>query len=331
MLTEHQERYCPENVKQEDKVAATGVFKVPSADPKYRLKNEHREVIGRILKMVDKGPPQNLLLEGPSGTGKSVLARVIAEMRGSPLHEQPAYQQRSADEWFGREQISPERGTFYVPSIFVRALETPGMTVHLQDMLLQQNRGVQNGLNDILDPDKREAEVEAMMHTLGRPVRVADRVLIIATWNTGSEYTGNIKVSANILDRFPNRIRLDYPTTEAQVDILVDKTGIGINDAVRLVKVGDQLRNLDEPITVSMRGLLQAAQCLMMGANFRDAVYFTIISGLPDQSRQAALPAMEGHYSMKEKEEIDAKVRDQSYMTWGDIKAEMKANAHVKA
>lgn len=324
MLSLHQERYCPnkteatqatatEKVEVEFAPVMVGRLSVPVPDPFYEVDDEVQEEIDRIVELV-KSQPENLDISGPKGSGKTALALQIAAQRGSPVYVANAYTQRSSDEWFGQERVSPETGTYYEQSLFVEAVEQGGVTVVINDLALMQNKAVQNGLNDLLDYRLREAWVEQLAHTLGRPVRVAPGTLFIATRNEGSEYTGNVKLSANILDRFPNRIFMGYPPTHVQVQVLVNKTGVNATDAGRLAYFADSLRQLDEPVEVSMRGLLQAATKLRMGAHIRDAVFFTIISGLPIDLMTKALSSLEAIYTADEKSQVSR--REPSWRSW---------------
>jgi len=314
MLDLHKERYCSAlAVKQ---VAAppvketgfqitqrVGRLEVPKSDPDYFIEDEVAAEIDRVIALTEQ-TPQNLAVIGPKGTGKTALSLEIAARRGSPTYLANAYSQRSSDEWFGREMVNAEVGTYYEPSLFVEAVETEGATVILNDFALMQNKSVQNGLNDLLDDRVREAWIDPLYHATGKPLRVAAGVLFIATWNEGSEYTGNIKLSANILDRFANRIYMPYPPADTQVEVLSRKTGIDAGNAVRLVKFAESLRQTDEPIDISMRGLLQAAKKMVMGAHIRDALYFTVISGLTTDLQTKALAALEGQYTKVEKEQV---------------------------
>jgi hypothetical protein len=306
LLQMHQQGgYCAARVqtRSEDADQITGRLEVPKLDPDYFISNIVREEVNRIIALTDR-QPENLALIGPAGSGKTLLALFIGAMRKSPTYITNAYTARSSDEWWGHEKIDLAKGgMYYEPSLLVEALETPGATVIINDFLLMQNKSVQNGLNDALDPNLREVWVDQMAHTLGRPIRVANRVLIIATWNEGSEYTGNIKISANILDRFQNRIYMPYPPIETQVAIIMRRSGQAYPDAKRLAEYGDRLRGIQEsPVDISMRGLVQAAKKMTMGAHLRDALYFTVISGLPLDVQETALAALDSHMTGEEKE-----------------------------
>lgn len=275
----------------------------PKVDEDYFVDPRVYQEVARLLKLTEQGP-ENLALVGPKGSGKTSLALQAAAMRRGPTCLVTAYAARSAEEWFGRETVDAE-GMRFVPSAFVRALETEGATVIINDLALMQNRTVQNGLNDLLDYSIREAWIPG----LDRMVRVADRVLIIATWNEGSEYTGNIPLAANIQDRFPNRIWIGYPPAEVRVSILTRKTGLDYFEAMRLVNYADRLRSMKEPVEVSLRGVLQAAKKLRLGASFKDALYFSVVGGLHPRQQEQALLLLEELYT-EEEAESDRAPRD---------------------
>ena len=341
----HEEKFCPKltattpvaddietspNGDQPDQPTEIGRLTIPEADPDYFVSSLVAAEIQRVLALCEV-QPENLALVGPKGSGKTALALQIAAKRKSPCYVANAYTQRSSDEWFGREAVSMDKGTYYVPSLFVEALETEGAVVIINDMALMQNKSIQNGLNDILDYGIRFVWVEAIAATLGRPVRVAPKVLIIGTWNEGAAYTGNIMLSANLTDRFPNRIYMDYPPAEVQQSILMRKTGISHEDSKRLSDFGEKLRGLQDPVEVSMRGLIQAGRKLKLGANIHDSLYFTIISGLKPESQEKALAALESLYTVNEKELISTRVTQWEAWAdggekWTEVSPEVKAS-----
>ncbi len=327
-LKMHQEGYCSA-IKVEQKVEEKGSYGtriakelsggliVPQIDPDYIAKEKVRKVIDWIGELLPI-EPQNFAIVGPSGSGKSALADQIAADRGSPTFIGNAYAWRSSDEVFGREWIDPEKGIYYEPSLFVRAIETPGATVIINDFALMQNKSIQNGLNDLLDPTKRVAAIDAIMHGLGRPIRVAPEVLIICTWNEGSGFTGNIKISDNIWDRFPNRLYLGYPSGEVQIEACMRKTGVAYEQAERLVKFAQQMRSIDDPVQISLRGLLQASRLLKLGANIHDALMYTTIGGLDEERQIKALQALEMIYTPEEKREVSLEEKYPNYQAWNE-------------
>jgi RecA/RadA recombinase len=290
---------------------------VPQIDPDYIAREKVRRLLDKLYALL-KVEPQNFAIVGPTGSGKSTLADQIAAERESPTFIGNAYAWRSSDEVFGRELIDPERGIYYEPSQFVRAIETPGSTVIINDLVLMQNKSIQNGLNDLLDPSKRSASVDQIMHGLGRPIRVAPEVLIICTWNEGAGYTGNIKLSDNMWNRFQNRLFLDYPSSEVQIEACIRKTGVTYEQASRLVKFAEKMRSLDDPVQISLRGLLQASRFMTLGLNIHDSILYTTIGGLDVERQTKALQALEMLYTEAEKREVALEEKYPNYQSWNE-------------
>jgi nitric oxide reductase NorQ protein len=327
----HQQDFCPvRKVKQPVAKAKVerqaGVLNnrlpVPEIDPHYFHKGRHLEEVKRIIAMTEEAP-QNLLLVGPAGTGKSVLAEQIAAMRRSPTYEGHAYNWRSSDEIFGQTWVEvqhDEKGQAvtsmtYTPSLFVEAVETEGATIIIHDLPLMQNRSIQNGLNDLLDRQLRRAWIDQIAKVWGRPVQVANGVLFVCTMNEGSEYTGNIKLAQNIKDRFDNQIMVDYPEDEVANNILVARTGVDYATAQKLTGYAAALRRSGQRLDISMRGLLQAARKISLGASFFDALQFSFVDGLPVDQRSMAFAAMEGYLTPADKKAADEAIRNDAWIT----------------
>lgn len=294
-------------------------FTTPDLDPDYYVDDVVKDEVQRLQELVEAGS-ENLIIVGPSGTGKTVLAKQIAALRQSPTFIANSYTQRSPDEWFGREWVEDGK-MFYEPAPFVDIIETEGATIIINDIALMQNRTIQNGLNDLLDYSLRLAHVDQITRARGEPIRVADKVLIIATHNEGSEYTGNIKLSANLMSRFPNRIYLGYPPADIQTVILSKRTGLDGEDCKRLVRYAEMLRASGdeiEAINIDMRGLIQAAKKMVLGANIYDAVTYSVVGGLPIDMQEKAYSALEPIYTEQEKEEVSLREESRNWGTWNE-------------
>jgi nitric oxide reductase NorQ protein len=268
-------------------------------DRDFYIAREVRDEVDRLLALAEQSPIA-MAIVGPHGAGKSALAMQIAARRGGPVALIAGHQSESSREWFGqRELVAGE--TVFRPSLFAEALETPGATIILNDLPRMSNRAVQNALFNVLDGLVRREHVDA----LGRELRVADRVLIIATWNEGWAYSGNIRMDQALIDRFSESvIWLGYPPADVMVNILRAKTGVSDVDAMCLVRYAERLRASPEQHEVSLRGMLAAARKAVAGADLRDAVRFSIVNSLPGEAREAALAGLEADISLPRKRSL---------------------------
>lgn len=251
-----------------------------------------------------EGQPQNLALIGPSGDGKSALARQIGAYRKSHTFEINAYSVRSADEWYGLDAVERGRTTFR-ESLLVRGIETTGATVIIHDLALGQNRTIQNGLNDLLEYDTRRVYVEQM----NRYVHVAPQVLLIACWNIGVEYTGNITLSRSLEDRFPVRISMERIPADVAARILIAKTSCATEVATALAQYANIIRDLPmADIDISMRGLLNAAEQVKLGGKIIDVILVTFLGGYPVEIQEAALQAIQKTVTKDESTNVPAEM-----------------------
>jgi len=252
-------------------------------DPNFQVSVRLIEKFNRVIK-AREDEPQMLYLVGDSGTGKTSLALQFAAITKSPTYKAPCPAMSEVSQWMGRTEFSPERGTFYIPSLFIEAIETEGAVVILNDITRVENPKVLNPLMDILDEAAQTYSEE-----LGRMVKVAKGVVFIATANEGWEYVGADDPDRAMKQRF-SVIHMKPPSTEILTKIIQSKVGstpeirAGIDFFLECIKRG---------IPLSIRHALRLTKDIRLGASLVDAALLGMLGDLDDEKQRDALQILQ--------------------------------------
>jgi len=265
----------------------------PEADEHFIIRRSIHETLDRIL-IIAKSHPVNVRVTGMQGSGKRSLAKQFAARNRRPLVEVQCGLMSEPGQWFGGLKFTPEKGTWYQESQFVRGIETSGCVALLDELNRVENPKVINSLFWLLDTRR-----EAWIDDLQRKVKVADGVIFFATLNEGVIFSGIDFVDTALRDRF-YVVNMQFPSGESEVNILVEKIGIDSANAEILVSLANAIRgNPNIERKVSTRQLLMASEQMMSGSDIKSAVMTAISNSYGDQSQdilqalQAYLPESE--------------------------------------
>jgi len=252
-------------------------------DPNFLVSSRLQAKLERINEM-RKREPQKIWLVGDAGTGKTSLALQFAAKTKSPCLKCPCPAMTEVSQWMGRTEYHPERGTHYIPSLFIEAAETPGAVIILNDITRVENPKVLNPLMDITDETGSTWSDE-----LGREVRVADGVVFIATSNEGWEYTGADDPDAALKERF-DVIHMPLPPKAQLKEIVARKVGNSpeIDAAVEFF-----LQCLSKGIRMSLRHVLRMCKDIKYGASLVDAAVLSAIGDMDKDHQQEALQILQ--------------------------------------
>jgi nitric oxide reductase NorQ protein len=107
--------------------------------------------------------------------------------------------------------------------------------------------------------------------------------MLVASFNPGYQ-RGFKELKPSTRQRFI-ALSFQYPEAAVETEIVVNETSIGIEDAKKLVSIGNKIRNLTElglTETVSTRLLVDAAKLIHSGLPKRLSVKVAVIEPLTD-------------------------------------------------
>ena len=210
----------------------------------------------------------NILLDGPQGSGKTVLSRNIAEALGMAYVFFNCSSVYEATDFLATLQIratpSGQAETVWMPTDILRALEAAHANPDNQYLVFldEFNRCremARNGIMPALDATRK------MYNPLtGSTVDIPANVLWIAAINNGAQFTGTTTVDPAQLDRFAP-LKMDYPPAKEEVRILSERhPDVPRAQIERVVKAAGAVRT-DENLGVDLSVRATEEVCILLG------------------------------------------------------------------
>ena len=217
----------------------------------------------------------NILLDGPQGSGKTVLSRKIAEaldleyvfFNCSSIYE--------ATDFLATFQLratpSGQTESAWIKTDILRALEEALEKEEKRFLIFldEFNRCremARNGIMPALDSTRK------MYNPLtGSTLHIPENVLWIAAINNGAQFTGTTSVDPAQLDRFAP-LKMDYPPAEEEVRILKERhPGVPVKDIQRAVTAANAIRK-DRNMGLDLSVRATEEVCILLGhPNFSGA------------------------------------------------------------
>ena len=182
-----------------------------------------------------------VLVTGPSGTAKTLFIRAFAAYVQVPFIKVDGGAIRTADDWFGGLKQDPNTKTWaFQYSAFGYALKHGIRCIVLLDeanrsetpQALNAVLGLLDGTKSVYISDAREF------------LRLPKGMLVAVTANKGAEYVGTVPFDAAVTQRFNYGVTFTYPTEDIETTIVHEVTGLGKDEAGRLVRMANQQRPL---------------------------------------------------------------------------------------
>lgn len=244
----------PEPKKPSKPLTTDGYYYPPDVRRVFTVADEMAKKIGVVT----------LLMVGPSGYGKTTLPQRFAKKTERHHVRVNCAAIRDPEEWFGFREAE-EGSTVFDPSEFARCI-SQGNSVIVLDEVNRLEPWLHNTLFPLLDDD-RGTEVH------NRRFKVADNTIFVMTLNQGVEFTGTFELDQAFLNRVHMTIHVSAPPQQAEVEILVARTGVTKVEAKAIVEIASKLRTIiekgDADVDCSTRASIRIAQLLRFGTPIR--------------------------------------------------------------
>jgi nitric oxide reductase NorQ protein len=254
---------------------------IPKDTPAYLDNGEkYVERIGRALAFF-----RQVALIGPSGTGKTHIVYLVAELAGLPLWEINCGLQTSVFDLFGRYiGLGKEN---WIDGLITSWCRNGGILYLDEANMMKQD--VATKLNPILDQRGHMVLTEKDNEIIQRH---KDAFLIISMNPVSSEFAGTKPINAAMRRRMSVWLNFDYMSVGTKIDekeigLIVKQTGVQSQVAEKIVRVGAELRRQyksgELPYGPSIGDLINWAKIVADGASILDAGQETIIAMTSDE------------------------------------------------
>jgi nitric oxide reductase NorQ protein len=241
-------------------------------EPFYRAVGNEREVVRAAAR---RGLP--VLLKGPTGCGKTRFVEAMAHELGRDLITVAGHEDMTSADLVGRFLLQGSE-TVWVDGPLTRAVRQ-GAVFYL-DEVVEARQDTTVVIHPLAD-HRRELPVDR----LGTTLKAAPGFQLVISYNPG--YQSVLKsLKESTRQRFV-AIELGYPPIETETEVVAHETGVDLDTARALVRVGHAIRKLDgSPLreVAFTRLLILAGGLHAEGLDLRDAVQAAVVQALTDDA-----------------------------------------------
>lgn len=219
-----------------------------------------------------------VLLKGPTGTGKTRFVEFMAYTLGKQSITVSCHEETSATDLIGRFIIKGSE-TVWLDGPLTTAVRS-GAIIYL-DEVAEARPDVIVAIHSLTDFRRM-----LFIDKLNESITAHPDFMLVASYNPGYQ-RGFKELKPSTRQRFV-ALPFSYPKKEAEIEILVNESGIEATMAEKLVRIGQKIRNLEEvglAETVSTRLLVDAAKLIRSGLPKRIAVRSAVIEPLTDDEQ----------------------------------------------
>lgn len=238
--------------------------------PYYKATGREKEVFEHAFR--NKLP---VLLKGPTGTGKSRFVEHMAHALNRPLITVSCHEETSSTDLIGRFIIKGAATEWLDGPLTVAARQ--GAILYL-DEIAEARPDVIVAIHPLTDHRRT-----LFIDKLGQTWQAHDDFMLVASFNPGYQ-RGFKELKASTRQRFV-ALSFQYPEPKVEAEILCNETGVAQDVALKLVHIGNKIRNLKElglTETASTRLLVDAAKLIHTGLPKRLSVRVAIVEPLSD-------------------------------------------------
>jgi MoxR-like ATPase len=249
---------------------------IPRDTPPYLDNGEkYVERIARALAFF-----RQCALIGPSGTGKTHIVYLVAELAGLPLWEINCSLQTSVFDLFGRYVGLGKEN--WIDGLITSWCRHGGILYLDEANMMKQY--IATRLNPIFDQRGHMVLTEKDNEIIQRH---PDAFLIISMNPVSSEFAGTKPINAAMRRRMSVWLNFDYMSVgnkidEKEIDLVEKKARVDRKDAEKIIKIGAELRKQyktgELPYGPSVGDLLNWAKLIADGTPLKTAAEETIVS-----------------------------------------------------
>src|SRR3990172_4747643 len=224
------------DIASPDKAAKVqaGIFS-PTPDENFYVPKDTQKLLDIIHEMAQEEGPQNVLVVGPQGCGKTDLGLWFAAKKKMPTIMLNCAMIRETKDWMGWRAVE-DGSVFWQKSGFVRAVEKGGVCV-IMDEFNRLHSTLHNAIYPLLD-HRRRSFIEELQETIA----VGPGTIFFGTVNIGLTHVGTYIMDSSMEDRWGIRIDVGFLDTPKEIEVLVAKTGVDESTAKKLVQLANDIR-----------------------------------------------------------------------------------------